>query len=555
MYTNAPNFQARSKPDPREVEILQRRIADLLSRPNGAEALKEAMFRYSNASPGGLAQANRPKPGYAFGGFIGAAIEDTWKDTWDSAKDIVKSPVFQAIAPIALSILAPGLGTALGAALGASATWAPVLGNALISGGIAAAGGRNPVRGAITGGVAGGLGRMGGELVGLSGDTANVVGSSVLSGAGSSLTGGDFGSGAVQGGLGALAQNMSSEYLNKETIPQSSPEFEGPPAPTSSQQLGGVNLSSAKVLPMALALSGSRQPEYATYEPPSRTPYEGGPIPEMDFDRPFQGDDLDYYTYGQVGGEHQFFSQNQLPPPAEVQAKLNEGWTYVNGQWIPPHQSYAARGGLQLAHRLGGHHVRGPGSGRDDAIDANLSDGEYVIDAETVALLGDGSTDAGAERLDQMRINLRKHKGEGLARGQFSADAKPPEAYLPRGRRYAKGGKITSGFEKVHRALSSYLGDDFNPNRVSIVEDPWVSGTYAARVETGDNYPSDFLIHTLDDVDPMDQVEEVEFKSWPPKTRYARGGRARNYKRGGLVSTHDHTPEDLLKLMLEEKQR
>lgn len=78
--------------------------------------------------------------------------------------------------------------------------------------------------------------------------------------------------------------------------------------------------------------------------------------------------------------------------------------------------------------------VRGPGDGRSDDIPALLSDGEYVIDAETVALLGDGSSKAGAERLDLFRSNVRKHKGRDLAEGKFSVNAKPPERYLSGGR-------------------------------------------------------------------------------------------------------------------------
>ena len=86
-----------------------------------------------------------------------------------------------------------------------------------------------------------------------------------------------------------------------------------------------------------------------------------------------------------------------------------------------------ARGGAlsQIAYM-----ARGSGSGRDDTIDAKLSDGEYVMDAETVALLGDGSTKAGAERLDAMRSQLRKQKGRQLAKGKFSPNAKSPLAYL-----------------------------------------------------------------------------------------------------------------------------
>jgi hypothetical protein len=78
--------------------------------------------------------------------------------------------------------------------------------------------------------------------------------------------------------------------------------------------------------------------------------------------------------------------------------------------------------------------VHGAGTGRSDDIPAVLSDGEYVMDAETVALLGDGSSKAGAEKLDQLRVNLRRHKGANLAKGRFSVNAKSPEKYLTGGR-------------------------------------------------------------------------------------------------------------------------
>lgn len=81
-----------------------------------------------------------------------------------------------------------------------------------------------------------------------------------------------------------------------------------------------------------------------------------------------------------------------------------------------------------------GFAVEGPGTGRSDDIPAVLSDGEYVIDAETVALLGDGSSKAGAKKLDQMRVAIRKAKGKNLAKGKFSVNAKRPEAYMSGGR-------------------------------------------------------------------------------------------------------------------------
>jgi len=92
-----------------------------------------------------------------------------------------------------------------------------------------------------------------------------------------------------------------------------------------------------------------------------------------------------------------------------------------------------AEGGMAgggLGQSTQGYAVGGPGDGRDDKIPAMLSDGEYVIDAETVAMLGNGSSKAGAEALDQFRVNVRKHKGRHMAKGEFSANAKKPEQYL-----------------------------------------------------------------------------------------------------------------------------
>lgn len=82
----------------------------------------------------------------------------------------------------------------------------------------------------------------------------------------------------------------------------------------------------------------------------------------------------------------------------------------------------------------GGYAVKGDGDGRSDDIPARLSDGEYVIDAETVALLGNGSNKAGADQLDRFRVSVRKHKGRELAKGSFSVKAKPPEEYMVGGR-------------------------------------------------------------------------------------------------------------------------
>ena len=85
----------------------------------------------------------------------------------------------------------------------------------------------------------------------------------------------------------------------------------------------------------------------------------------------------------------------------------------------------AAQGGLMYAHggiadlggyAAGGKLLKGPGDGMSDSIVANiggkqparLADGEFVVPADVVSHLGNGSTDAGAKHLYKMMDNIRK---------------------------------------------------------------------------------------------------------------------------------------------------
>jgi hypothetical protein len=92
----------------------------------------------------------------------------------------------------------------------------------------------------------------------------------------------------------------------------------------------------------------------------------------------------------------------------------------------PPTQA-KAMGGLSQVQSM---RIGGGADGRSDDVNAVLSDGEYVMDAESVAMLGNGSSKAGAAKLDQMRSKLRQHKGRALAGGKISPNAKSPLSYL-----------------------------------------------------------------------------------------------------------------------------
>jgi hypothetical protein len=85
-----------------------------------------------------------------------------------------------------------------------------------------------------------------------------------------------------------------------------------------------------------------------------------------------------------------------------------------------PDTTEAARGGTMRSHlggySDGGRMLKGPGDGMSDDIPATISgkqparlaDGEFVIPADVVSHLGNGSTDAGAKKLYSMMAKIRK---------------------------------------------------------------------------------------------------------------------------------------------------
>lgn len=62
---------------------------------------------------------------------------------------------------------------------------------------------------------------------------------------------------------------------------------------------------------------------------------------------------------------------------------------------------------------LTGYYACGGGTGQSDDIPALLHDGDYVMDAETVSALGDGSSKAGREVLDGFRSKVPHGKANG----------------------------------------------------------------------------------------------------------------------------------------------
>jgi len=124
----------------------------------------------------------------------------------------------------------------------------------------------------------------------------------------------------------------------------------------------------------------------------------------------------------------QFFSWDQMTP-----TNPENGVAYGESQLNP---TYAANGGLMSLARggistLGGYSdggrlLKGPGDGMSDNIPAmigkkqpaRLADGEFVIPADVVSHLGNGSTEAGANVLYKMMDKVRRARTGNAKQGR-----------------------------------------------------------------------------------------------------------------------------------------
>lgn len=267
-------------------------------------------------------------------------------------------------------------------------------------------------------------------------------------------------------------QSDLDQYLNSSSDPANS-NILGSAGTTGGSTSGGGGLGSlakevapyAALLPilgsLAGKLGGSGTASSASL-PSGQSSSPTGPFQAQSSPRTANPIDpnTDWYTYGQHP-ETQFFSNNSIAPlmgsfvsPQASQPTPQTPGAMPGGPSTPaggqsniqpiasPRPMLRAQGGAldtineAIPPETGeSRYVRGPGDGQSDDIDAKLSDGEYVMDAHTVSMLGNGSNEAGAKRLDQLRENLRKHAAKSMAKGKQFMKAKPPEAYLRGGKK------------------------------------------------------------------------------------------------------------------------
>ena len=84
---------------------------------------------------------------------------------------------------------------------------------------------------------------------------------------------------------------------------------------------------------------------------------------------------------------------------------------------------FYSEGGLRHTY------VQGDGDGTSDSVPAMLANGEFVIPADVVSSLGNGSNDSGSKVLDEFLKTIREHKTKHES-DKLPPDSKGPLAYL-----------------------------------------------------------------------------------------------------------------------------
>jgi len=350
--------------------------------------------------------------------------------------------ILKPLAPFlpALAMMIPGVGplisgglTAMGVGASTAAALTPIVGKALVGGvtGGITGGGKGALSGALSGAISGGAGGKLGAAVlgpGVSSRVSGALGNALLGGAASAAGGGDPLTGALLTGGGSYMLNKPGAAVPSRTADDLAVAV-GDGAASYAPRAGILSALQGELANknnLIGAIPGMSASMDLAAKAGGVDPLGNDPLSKLQpvFNTPMPA------PKGQFGN---LAARQQTPLSYDEMTRYGYGPERSFFDSVP---RYAEGGSLSVKPKAKRttHAVTGPGTGRSDDIPAVLSDGEYVMDAETVALLGDGSSQAGAKALDQFRVNVRKHKGAKLAKGQFSVKAKRPERYLRGGR-------------------------------------------------------------------------------------------------------------------------
>lgn len=129
------------------------------------------------------------------------------------------------------------------------------------------------------------------------------------------------------------------------------------------------------------------------------------------------------------------FSRNQQALPADFKPGVSPEFRHFDNKIVKKAAGGGITGLRSNEYKAGGRYLQGPGDGMSDNIRANiegrqearLADGEFIIPADVVSHIGNGSSNAGAKKLHTMMNRIRHARTGNPKQGkQIKA-----EKYLP----------------------------------------------------------------------------------------------------------------------------
>lgn len=341
---------------------------------------------------------------------------------------------------------------------------------AAMGGGSAAITGGDPLKGALLGGLTGGAGAgIGGALGGAAGGAEGALSSTLGSQVGTEAVTQAGTQAATQAGTQAAAfqPGMTAQGLTTANAGAINPAMgAGQGLSTTGGSVGGLNPATAQVGMQGgtnFALNAPSMAPGSTYALGAPSIAPGGGIANLSAATSAANTPANLFADPmKYLGEHKFLAGSSAlagavggrrdfqPPDTSYNGPLSRfrfnpdtyrsafaeggianlasgGYDRVIGE-EPMYPANMASGGISSlgTYSDGGRMLRGPGDGMSDSIPgviggkrpARLADGEFVVPADVVSHLGNGSTDAGAKHLYSMMDKVRSARTGRKAQGR-----------------------------------------------------------------------------------------------------------------------------------------
>ena len=347
--------------------------------------------------------------------------------------------------------------------------------------------------GALLGGVGGGAGNVAGQL-GAGTIGSGIAGGATAGGTGALIGGGNVGKGALIGGLaggtsagvtdltgvpvlGSVAGKLASNAANNALTPTPTSSSPSPTTSSPSPEAtlaallagGALGVSNNTTTPsggltvadipkstlskgdqISSPLASNYNIPVMAYNIPQNNPQSlqeienaknGGIIHRAtggSTKSPLESNVLEMKPQLMHGSQapHANLFGTQGIPLYSLPSRADGGSLSMEDRTLPEghNPQFFSEGGLNsIKHR----YVTGDGDGTSDSIPAMLANGEFVIPADVVSSLGNGSNDSGAKVLDELLNVIREHKQQHDAKN-LPPDSKGALAYLLKANKQAR---------------------------------------------------------------------------------------------------------------------